>query len=71
MTGRAIILWIVVKRVLIALLYREATGSTDGAPKFCLIENTLELKMLSSGIVASGFHRKKGGICGLCNEIHD
>jgi len=41
--------------VLIALLYRQATGSADGAPKFCLIQDTPELKMLSSLIIASGF----------------
>ena len=40
MTGRVIILWVVVKHVLNALLYRQATGSSDGAPKFCLIEDT-------------------------------
>lgn len=28
-------------------------------PKFCLIEETLEMKMLSSGIIASGFTERE------------
>lgn len=55
MTRKIAILWIVVKRVLIALYNRQATGSHDGAPKFCLMEDTLELEMLSGVIIASGF----------------
>lgn len=45
--------------MLIALLYKEATGSSGDAPKFCLIDSTPELKMLSSVIIASGFTGRK------------
>lgn len=33
----------------------QATGSSDGTPRFCLLEDTLELKMLSAVVIASGF----------------
>lgn len=56
MTRTVIILWVVVvKHMLIALQQRQATGNSDGEPKFCLIKDTAELKMRSSVIIASGF----------------
>lgn len=33
----------------------QATGSSDGTPRFCLLEDILELKMLSAVVIASGF----------------
>lgn len=33
----------------------QATGSSDGTPRSCLIEDTLELKMLSAEVIVSGF----------------
>lgn len=54
-----IILWIVVKVVPVVPWYRQVAESSDGAPKFCLQEDASELKMLSSGITASGFRGRE------------
>lgn len=54
-----IILRVVVKLVPVTPWYRQAAGSSDGAPKFCLQEDTSELKMLSSVITASDFRGRE------------
>lgn len=56
-TAMVIILWIAVLPV--APWYRQAAESSDGASKFCLREDASELKMLSSGITASGFRGRE------------